>query len=282
MKESISYTFILNIVITFVFICFAVIMGIFSYNRAFRAGVIITDAIEKYEGFNCLSEEEINKKLRTISYNVPFEADCSKADEDDQCRVDTNRNYAVVSYNLDDKGTEKLDSSNGLTTKYIDEDEMNSVYICDGNSACTNTKKYQYGVFTYMYVDLPVVSSLLKLSVFSKTNVMYEFRDINLAGLNGNPYDGRLIPEYITEENKKNKFKHADLFYLALTNEMLNRAAGSGVGLDVTDLEYSARLAFQHDPSGNFPKILANDVSTVKNGYSQEHACGYTYDYSKY
>lgn len=129
MKESISYTFILNIVITFVFICFAVIMGIFSYNRAFRAGVIITDAIEKYEGFNCLSEEEINKKLRTISYNVPFEADCSKADEDDKCRVDTNRNYAVVSYNLDDKGTE-----------YINNDVMNSAYTCKEYGYCTNTK----------------------------------------------------------------------------------------------------------------------------------------------
>lgn len=274
MKESISYTFILNIVITFVFICFAVIMGIFSYNRAFRAGVIITDAIEKYEGFNCLSEEEINKKLRTISYNVPFEADCSKADEDDQCRVDTNRNYAVVSYNLDDKGTE-----------YINNDVMNSAYTCKEYGYCTNTKKYQYGVFTYMYVDLPVVSSLLKLSVFSKTSVMHEFRDIYITeNTPYEPYDKRFLPDYILSDNESYAgypYTKAYLFSEKIAEEMANRAAGSGVGLDVTDIEYSARLAFQHDPAGNFPKIEPNDVATVLGGYN-EHKCGYTYDYSKY
>ena len=72
MKESISYTFVLNIIIIFIFICFAIIMGIFSYYRAFKANTIIINSIERNEGYNCISAQEAGQKLNNIGYSTPF------------------------------------------------------------------------------------------------------------------------------------------------------------------------------------------------------------------
>ena len=175
MKESISYTFVLNIVIMFIFICAAVIMGIFSYFRAYKANTIIINEIEKYEGYNCLSAQTIAQKLSTISYNVPFDAKC-KSNYDKPCMTDENKNYAVVAYNLDYNTGDyvKIGRENDDQKKY---NKMNSQYKCDDDK-CENTKKYQYGVYTYMYVDLPVVSSMIRIPVYTKSSVMYEFRNI--------------------------------------------------------------------------------------------------------
>lgn len=190
MKESISYSFLINIIILFIFVCAAIITGIFSYYRAFRANTIITNEIEKYEGYNCLSEESIQKKLYTILYNVPFNVEC-KASYGKPCITDSNNNYAIVSYNLD--------YSNG---KYMGENDenkyasMNSMTNCDMNNPvfCDNTRKYQYGIYTYMYTNLPIVSNFLKIPVFSKTKVLYEFRDL-YSDANNNLYDSRFLPD---------------------------------------------------------------------------------------
>ena len=58
---------------------------------------------------------------------------------------------------------------------------MNSTYTCNKDDlSCKTTKIYQYGVYTYMYVDLPVISSFIKIPYFAKTKKMFEFR--NYAG----------------------------------------------------------------------------------------------------
>ena len=184
MRESISYAFLLNIVIVFVFTCFAIVMGVLSYYKAFRANTIISETIEKYEGYNCVSAEEIARKLGTIGYNTPFDVNCNG--KGDYCMTDAGQNYAVISYNLDIK-----ENSSGSNIVYRNSDAyrysddysaekfkvMNSTYECDETNGCATNKHYQYGVYTYMYVELPVISSLIRIPFFSKTSIMYEFRN---------------------------------------------------------------------------------------------------------
>lgn len=170
MRESISYTFLLNIVIIFVFTCFAIVMGVLSYYKAFRANTIISETIEKYEGYNCLAKDEIARKLGNIGYNVPFEVNCKK--NDGKCD-DSGNGYKVISYNLDFEGNLVYDG-----------EPMNSSYICedkDGVYACATNKHYQYGIYTYMYVELPVISGLIRIPFFSKTSTMYEFRNFYIS-----------------------------------------------------------------------------------------------------
>ncbi len=147
MKESISYTFLLNIIIIFVFICFAVIMGIFSYYRAFKANTVVLNSIEKYEGFNCLSQEESARGLTNLGYKTPFKA---------------NKKSVAGSYGKVELLTNSSDYDNlGYSVVY---------YRLD------NSREYQYGVYTYMYIDLPVVNRILRIPVFGKTKILYEFR----------------------------------------------------------------------------------------------------------
>lgn len=169
MKEGMSYTFILNIVIVFIFVCFAVILGLFSYYKAFKANSIIAEAIEKYEGYNCLSKEEIGKKLSTIGYNTPFDVKCSK--KDGHC--ESAHSYKVIVNNLD------FDNKN-----YIYKEEMNSPYKCDSNGCATN-KHYQYTIYTYMYMNVPIISGLVKMPFVSKTSQLYEFRNFYVQLKNG-------------------------------------------------------------------------------------------------
>ena len=168
MKESISYTFLLNIIILFITVCAAIVAGIFSYYKAFRANSIISETIEKYEGFNCVSKQEIALKLSSIGYNTPFNVKCKSSDGNCETDSDTDGSYKVISYNLDFDGN------------YIYGENMNSTYKCEnknGTRYCTTNKHYQYGIYTYMYVELPVISNLIRLTYYSKTNPLYEFRN---------------------------------------------------------------------------------------------------------
>jgi len=286
MRQSISYTFLLNTVILFIFVCMSVIMGIFSYNRAFKANTIVIDSIEKYEGYNCLSEEEIARKLNNISYNVPFTVEC-KDHYGTPCMTDLNNNYAVVSYNLDYSAGKYVEVGRDNVNYSDDYKEMNSMYKCD-QYHCQNTKKYQYGVYTYMYVDLPVVSSLLKIPFFSKTRIMYEFRNIYETGIsNGttHAYDSRNIYNLDDYNDLINttgiSFVTSEAGY---ADKILKLSASLGAGNESgkmfikTSPEYNAREAMQLRPRDEVTS--ATDVSFVIRGFPYE--CGFKRDYSQY
>lgn len=273
MKEGISYSFLLNIVILFIFVAAAIVMGIFSYYRAFRANTIVVSAIEKFEGYNCLSAREAAQKLSGISYNVPFNVSCNG--KETPCVVDPAANYAVVSYNLDTLDT-------GISPwiyKYKSSDylNMNSQVVCKDSSNvndCQNTKKYQYGVYTYMYVDLPVVSSMLRIPFFAKTTEMHEFRNL-LAPNDTVVYDSNFIPENIKKSSIITSFPYNQYF----SQNMLTLAGDLMAGIDnQSNPEGNAREHVQYAfLDGNIDQRVSQFVS---NGYRFD--CGFTIDYSKY
>lgn len=259
-----SYSFILNIVILFIFVCFAIVMGILSYYRAFKANSIIIETIEKYEGFNCFSEAEIATKLNSIAYNVPFSVNCNS--KGDNCRVDTNQNYAVVSYDLDFEGTKIYD------------DRLNSSYKCDGtNGACTTNKHYQYGVYTYMYVDFPIVSNILKLSVFGKSDILYEFRNFYVYSKNGKKIITDVDSSFnglYTHEMNSGKLYVNDAYKSEEVILEGKRLDANTVTANVFNSLYTATL------SGN-----VSDYNFNKFGYVDEYSnpnISYSYNYKNY
>lgn len=195
MKEGISYSFLLNIIILFIFVCAAIITGIFSYYRAFRAGTMIVNEIEKFEGFNCVSAESISQKLSGVSYNLPFDVNCKTGETN--CVTDVGKNYKVYSYNLD-ASSSTPDSVEKIEIGDFSYDGASSI-SCDGNM-CTMSSKYQYGVYTYMYIDLPIVSGLVRIPIFNKTRVMIDQRSLSSVKSGGKTYvfDRDVLPyEYI-------------------------------------------------------------------------------------
>ena len=248
MKESISYAFLLNIIILFVVVCFAIVMGIFSYNRAFRANTIISQTIEKYEGYNCASKEEIALKLDNISYNTPFRVSCNN--KETPCEVDPNSTYAVISYNLDINGNKY--AGNNLMSSTVD------------TQSSQQTRTYQYGIYTYMYFDIPVISKLAKIPFFSKTDIMYEFRNLKYDDVNKTIYDERNIPEQYTDIIEYNgKFSDAILYDYA------NQNAGiASIFLNVDSNGYRARERAKIDTNDD-GQIGSIDGSLTSNSFEK-------------
>lgn len=120
MKESISYTYLLNMMLVFIFVSFSVIMVTISYTKAYRINSKIADAIENAEGYNEKSVNEINRLISAFGYQQP-NITCKE------------RSTGVV-VETDIKGI--------------------CIYEIDSGDY------YSYGITTYMLFDLPLVNML--------------------------------------------------------------------------------------------------------------------------
>lgn len=120
MKESISYTYLLNMMLVFIFVSFSVVMVTISYTKAYRINSKIADTIEDAEGYNEKSVNEINRLIRAFGYQQP-NITCKE------------RSTGVV-VETDIKGI--------------------CIYEIDSGDY------YSYGITTYMLFDLPLVNML--------------------------------------------------------------------------------------------------------------------------
>lgn len=131
MKESISYTFLLNIIIVFIAISFFAIMAIMSYSKAFRVNSKIVNAIETNEGYNKYSQDSISSILTSYGYQRVTRGCPNK------------------------EGQAAIGEANGQGGICI-------YYFDNGNT-------YSYGVITYMSFDFPIVGSFIRIPVYTKT-----------------------------------------------------------------------------------------------------------------
>lgn len=143
MKESISYTFLLNIIITFIVISFFVIMCIMSYTKAFRVNSKIVNTIEISEGYNKVAKPEINRILTSYGYQK-INVKCQPKEGQ----------YAI--------GYDGQRLPNDRTT------DGTCIYKFE------NGDKYNYGVVTYMTFDFPIVNTLIRIPVYTRTMSLYE------------------------------------------------------------------------------------------------------------
>jgi hypothetical protein len=150
MREGISYTVTLNFVITFIIIFFFFLSGTIIYFKTNKAGKIITDSIEKYEGYNELSENAIYQKLNDIGYSMN-KTNCGST-------INPAKN-SNATCNI-------VDSS---TTSYSNGDRGYCIYLC------TEEDYYYYRVRTIGIMNLPIVNQLLPIPVVYTTNRLYDF-----------------------------------------------------------------------------------------------------------
>ena len=145
MKESVGYSVTLNIVITFIIIIFAFLSAVLIYFKSNKSSNVITETIEKYEGYNGLAKTEINKKLTSIGYNRK-RINCVDKLERDLCSIVT-----------DTEGKGK----NGYC-----------VYLCTDPD---DSNYYFYKIRTNMMLNIPIINNLLDIPIFSNTNRLYDF-----------------------------------------------------------------------------------------------------------
>lgn len=149
MKDSIGYTVTINIIITFIVIIFAFLSSALIYYKSNKIGNVITNSIEKYEGFNELAQAKIERDMSSLGYNkhsinCPSTTSCSsKAGKG-----------TLVTIN-------KIKTS---TKGYC-------VYLCDEGDY------YYYKIKTNMMINIPIINDVLNFPIFSTTNRMYDFEN---------------------------------------------------------------------------------------------------------
>ena len=140
MKESISYTFLLDIIIVFIAISFFAIISIMSYSKAYRVNSKIVNAIEINEGYNKYATEKIDQVVNSYGYQRITKTCPTK---DGQSAINANNNR----------------TSDGVCIYMFD--KINE----DGT--------YWYGVLTYMSYDFPIIGNLIRIPVYTKTMTMH-------------------------------------------------------------------------------------------------------------
>lgn len=140
MRESIGSTVLYNIIIVFLSIIFALILGTMVYYRTFKVNKQIIKIIEKYEGFNHLAKEEIELQLNSIGYLKKDLGACPKKDG-------------------------KIALTNNSVFPYC-------VYYFEKSGS----KYYSYGVITYVVFDMPFIDgSVFKFPIYAKTDEIFNF-----------------------------------------------------------------------------------------------------------
>ena len=161
MKESVGYTVTLNIVITFIVIVFAFLSAALIYFKSNKVSNVITETIEKYEGYNVNknSQKEINSKLISLGYNKKS-VNCEKYYNRINQKI--RQNSCTLELNM-------IDNKYGLT----DGKDGYCVFIC--NEEVDGESYYYYKISTNLMLNIPIINELLDIPIFSNTNRLFDF-----------------------------------------------------------------------------------------------------------
>ncbi len=147
MREGLGSVALYNIIIVFIIMTFSILAGTMSYSKAFKANNRIINAIEMYEGYNDLSAERINYNLSGLGYQ--FENNIPKCG---------NRNGLVP-----------------MEKNYLNSNYRFCVYAEEVDTRSYSGRFVEYGVVTYIHIDMPVIGDYFRVPVYGKTNRIFCF-----------------------------------------------------------------------------------------------------------
>ncbi len=163
MKESVGYTVSLNIMIIFITIIVAFLCAALIYFKSNKVSNIITSGIEKYEGYNNTSINEISMNLTSIGYGShSLETSCREENP------------------VEDKGTFS-GTCNLLGDEFVNAQGQIGycVYICyeedNFEDGIYKGEYYYYKIRTNMMINVPILNNFLDIPIYSNTNRLYNF-----------------------------------------------------------------------------------------------------------
>ena len=157
MREGIGSVFLYNMIILFIIIVFGLLSATISYYKAFKVNERLLFMIDKFEGYNRLSIEEMQNFLVSIGYtsNPNGQSECPESKDGGTLLTARNaRHLYCVYYFRDDRGSNETGRTNG---------DREPIY-------------YNYAITTYIYVQLPIAGAF-KLPVYTKGERIYNFSD---------------------------------------------------------------------------------------------------------
>lgn len=169
MKQSIGSTVSINLAMVFIVVVFAFFGAAISYYKAYKVNNAIAYSIIKYEGYNDLSKAEIERYLSSIGYNQS-NIDCGEKK--------VKRNIINNSKTYFPEATDDSNKGNSIRPGYCIyyniasclKNEKGEV-ISDGDEC--KPEYYNYIVKTYLQFEIPIVHTMLRIPVYTKTDSIY-------------------------------------------------------------------------------------------------------------
>lgn len=158
MRESIGSTFLYNMIIVYIILVIGLLTATLNYYKGYKVNTRILNSINKYSGYNELSYTEIENYLSSIGYVGSPDHNCSER-----------KGLELVNVS-------KFSGSKYAYCVYYNEDETNSLEKEKIKKGDKYSKYYNYGVVSYIYVDLPLIDSF-KVPVYTKGERIYKFND---------------------------------------------------------------------------------------------------------
>lgn len=155
MREAVGSAFLVNLILIFIGVVSALLIGSISYSKAYKVKDRIIYVIEKYDGFNESAANELDVALRDIGY--PLRSG--------------NRSRCEGIYR------QKAGSS-FKEANLLHGDSVNSEY-----DYCVYKYEYEtgigvyYGVTSFMRFDIPLLGGLLTFPVSGETSLVYDVID---------------------------------------------------------------------------------------------------------
>ncbi len=149
MRTSIGGTAIMYIFIVFFILMAFLLTGTVIYYKGYKINSQIANSLEKFEGYNQFSAEDIDRVFKNLGYRYKNNSKCLNG-TDGSCLAENGKHE----FSLTCSRTEKNKGDNYVGNNY---------YIT-------------YKIKTYIYIDLPLNISM-KIPITSRTNPIYQFTD---------------------------------------------------------------------------------------------------------
>lgn len=134
MKEAIGTSFVFNMIMVFVGVMIALLVGALAYSKGFKIRNRIIDIVQKYEGYTIDAREEIDSNLRDIGYQI-VDKEC-KNREGATMVQDSDYRYCIYQYNT--------------------------------------TKGPYYGVTVFIHFDIPILGDWVEIPIYGETRILFE------------------------------------------------------------------------------------------------------------
>ncbi len=149
MRTSIGGTAVMYIFIVFFILMSFLLTGTVIYYKGYKINSQLANSLEKFEGYNSFSAEDMDRIFKNLGYRVKSNTKCLN-NEGGSCLAENSKHE----FSLTCSRSNKNEGDNYVGGNY---------YIT-------------YKIKTYIYIDLPFNISM-KIPITSKTNPIYQFTD---------------------------------------------------------------------------------------------------------
>lgn len=136
MKEAIGTSFVFNLIMIFVGVMIALLVGSLAYTKGFKIRNRIIDIIQKHDGYTEQAKTEIVQNLRDIGYQISKDYSCKERDKAVIIDKEDNYHYCVYQYNT--------------------------------------TKGEYYGITVFIHIDFPFIGDWVEIPVYGETRILFD------------------------------------------------------------------------------------------------------------